>query len=424
MAARIKSAYADVKPQLDELREKFSPFESVADRFTSAEQLQPLIELHDTLFSDFERDPNSGELVPATAKAAELLYKQDQQRFGYLWAEMADKEIRHPETGQPVSMFHLALEGAADDPEERAVALRLLRAVEPSAQAPTWAPTEEQLAAVRPELQDIFRNLPYDEREDLSANTPDFINRYLQNQKFQQDLMAETKRAQELQNTQEQQRQQYARQQAENAGNQYVEQQFRQGFTEFANSVVERSKFIPPLAPEEAQAQGLAPEQAQAYNQQAEQINKGVGLMVATVTAALSHPDTQWVAAQFLQSLGVDGKVIQSFDQARQEFAQNARNYGELAYIRKDDPSIGGILTNANRAMTAMKGRGNLVAQPLLGLLSKFFEMKATSYNATLNSAPSARPPVNGQRYDPTTAAEPRSSGFLTKDDIYRQFGS
>ena len=233
--------------------------------------------------------------------------------------------------------------------------------------------------------------------------------------------MRETEQARELQQQQHARAEQEQRQQAENAGNKYVEEQFRTGFTEFANSIVERSKFIQPLTAEAAQAQGLAPEQAQAYNQQAEQINTGIGKMVATVTAALSHPDTQWVAADFLQSLGVDAKVIQQFDQARQEFAQNARNYGELAYQKRE---AGNILSNANRAMTQLKGRGNLVAQPLLGLLSKFFEMKATSYNATLNSAPSARPPVSGNGYDPTTAMPTNlPTGKMTRAEIERLYG-
>jgi flagellar biosynthesis/type III secretory pathway protein FliH len=140
-----------------------------------------------------------------------------------------------------------------DDPAERQRALGILGGVEPSAQAPTWAPTDEQLAVVRDDLKDTFRNLPYDEREDLSANTPEFINKYLSNQKFQQDLIAKTQQA-EAQEQQRQQREfQQQRQQAENAGHEYVEKQFRQGFTEFANSIVERSNFIQTLTPEMAQ---------------------------------------------------------------------------------------------------------------------------------------------------------------------------
>jgi hypothetical protein len=410
------------KPKLEELTAKYSPFEALTERFQTAEEFQPLIDLHDTLFTDFERDPETNQLVPATTKAAEMLFTRDPQRAGYLWAEMADKQVNHPETGQPVPLIDLALEGMRDDPNERAKALRILGGVEPSAQAPTWAPTEEQLAAVRPELQDIFRGLPYDEREDLSANTPDFINKYLQNQKFQQDLMNETQQARELQQQQQAQREQYQRQQAENAGNKYVEEQFRSGFTEFANSIVGKTQFIPPLDAESAK--GLPPEQVTAYNAQAEQINKGVGMMVATVTAALSHPDTKWVAADFLKQIGVDEKTLSAFDSARTEFAQNARNYGELSFSRPNDSTIGTVQTFANKAMSRMKGQGNLVAQPLLGLLGKFFEMKATSYNATLNSAPSARPPVSGNGYDPTSAMPSNlPTGKMTREEINARYG-
>jgi hypothetical protein len=120
MAARIKEAYSDVKPKFDELTTKFQPFEPVLERFQTAEELQPLIDLHDTLFTDFERDPETNQLVPATTKAAEMLFTRDPQRAGYLWAEMADKQVNHPETGQPVPLMDLALEGMRDDPNERA----------------------------------------------------------------------------------------------------------------------------------------------------------------------------------------------------------------------------------------------------------------------------------------------------------------
>ena len=71
-----------------------------------------------------------------------------------------------------------------------------------------------------------------------------------------------------------------------------------------------------------------------------------------------------------------------------------------------------------------MKGRGNLVAQPLLQMLGKFFEMKATSYNATLNSSPTARPPVNGNGYDPTTATPANQpTGKMTRAEIDARYG-
>jgi len=418
--ARLRSAYSEIKPKLEELTQKFTPFESLSERFQSAEELAPIIELNDALFGQYERDPQSGQLVPAVNQGVEMMFQRDPQRAGYFWAESAERSVPHPDTGQPVKLIDLALEGMRDDPSERQRALSILGGVEPSAQAPTWAPTTEQLAAVKPELQDTFRNLPYDEREDLSANTPEFINKYLSNQKFQQDLIEQNKQAQQLQVEQQRQRDQYERQQAEEAGNKYVEEQFRNGFTEYRNSIVERSQFIKPLDAQQAQELNLAPEQVAAYNQDAQQINEGIGTFIAFVSAATSHPDLQWMATDFLTKLGLDSKIFGSLDQARQEFAQNGRNYGELQYQKRD---AGNVLTNANRAMSRLRGQSNLVASPLFGLFSKFFEMKANSYNATLKSAEQARPPVSGNGYDPTTAGLPRPTGWLTKEDYQRQFG-
>ncbi len=420
MAARIKSAYAEVKPQFEELKGKYAAFESISDRFQSADELQPLIELNDSLFGDFERDDN-GQLVPAVSKAADLLFQRDPQRAGYLWAESAERQVSHPTTGQPTTLIKLALEGMRDDPDQRAEALALLGGVEPSAQAPTWAPTTEQLAVVKPELQDTFRSLPYDEREDLSANTPEFINRYLSNQKFQQELIAENQKAQALQSQQQQQREVQQRQEAEQAGYQYVEQGFRDGFTKFANSIVGRSQFIQPLSAEQAEAQGLAPEQAQQFNAQANQVNQGVGTFIALVTATLSHPDLKWMATDVLKGLGVQNETLNTFDKARQEYAGNARNYGELAHQKRDGS---GLLTNANRAMSRMIGQGNLVAQPLFQLFSQLFELKAHTYNATVNSGPQVRPSVNGNGYDPTTATPTNlPTGKLSRAEIDRMYG-
>src|SRR6185436_3331000 len=77
MAARIKNAYSEVKPKFDELQGKFTPFEPILERFQTAEELQPLIELNDTLFGQFERDPESGQLIPAVGPAVDLMFQRD-----------------------------------------------------------------------------------------------------------------------------------------------------------------------------------------------------------------------------------------------------------------------------------------------------------------------------------------------------------
>ncbi len=70
-----------------------------------------------------------------------------------------------------------------------------------------------------------------------------------------------------------------------------------------------------------------------------------------------------------------------------------------------------------------MKGQANVIAGSLMKLLSNFFEMKAGSYNQTLNGAAVARPTIQGQAFDPTTAATTRPQGWMSKAEI-EQFAS
>lgn len=437
---QLRSAYESVKPQLSELTEKFKPFESFADRFEKPEELQELVDLKEKLFG-YERD-GQNQLIPSTQGAAQYLAEKYPQHADFLTADLLDQPTLDPDTGRTVPRIELALEAMKDDPARRAKALQILGGVEPTSIAPTWQPSTEELSAIlrdperpTPEeqaLQDVYKKLPYEERESLKLNDPDFIRNYLKKEQFQQNLMAENQKAQDLQTQQAQQRERYLQQQASEAGNKYVEENFRQGFTEFANSIVERAKFITPLDPASPEAQGMPPDQVTQMNTQIQQINTGIGKMIATVTAALSHPDTQWVAAEFLTSLGVEPKVIQAFDSARTEFARNARDYGELNFRESlgrqngngVHPGLGNLQSNASRAMRDMKARGNLVAQPLLQLMSKFFEMKAGSYNSTLNGAATARPPITGTAFDPTSAATQRQpvdpSAIYNKEDIER----
>lgn len=435
--AQVRSAYEALKPQLQELTTKFQPFSEIADRFSKPEEVQALVSLQDKLFG-FERDER-GQLVPATQGFAQDLTQRDPVLANYLTSDLLDGIMRHPETGQNVKRIDWALECMADDPERRAVALKLLGGVEPTSVAPTWQPSAEELAAIlrdperpTPEelaLQDIYKKLPFDEREALKLNDPDFIRTQLKKEQALQKMTEQTRLAEEREARDTERREQYLQQQAQNAGNQYVETQFKAGFTEFAKSIVGRSKFIAPIDPQSPEAQQMEPQAVQQMNQEIQTINTGVGMMVSTVVAALSHPDTRFVAEAFLSQIGIDPKVIQEFDNARVEFARNARDYGELNYQQSigqpqngnghaPHAGLGAIQSNATRAMNAMKGRGNLVAKPLLELMSKFFEMKAGSYNQTLNGAPSVRPSITGSAFDPTREATQRPFG-QSKDEIY-----
>lgn len=422
------------KPKIQTLEQNYSKFEPFADRFETSEQLQELVNLQQSLFG-YERDEQN-RLIPATQQAVELLNTKYPTHLNFLWADASEQEMINPETGQPIRRIDYWLQSAASDPTERAKALRILGGVEPTAIAPTWQPSDDELDAIiedpeRPTtqdkaLQDIYRTLPYDERQELKLNNPDFIRNYLKKEQVQRNLVEQTRVAQERETQLQQQREAYAQQQREAAGNTRVEQGFRTGMTEFANSVVERSKFIQPLDPQSPEAQQLGPQGVAEWNQKAESVNKGMGLLVAIASAALAVPDVQWMAQEYLKQLGVGEQVFSAYDSARLEYANNARGVAELSYGREpnySDASLGTLQSNERRAMGLMKGQANAVASPLLELLSTFFEMKAGSYNQTLNSAPTARPSVNGNGYDPTRAPAPRPAGWLSRSEMNSQFG-
>lgn len=416
----VRGAYDKVKPQFDEITQKYSVFSPFADRFEKPEELQELVDLKDKLFG-YERD-DSNQLIPSTQNFAQYVTEKYPQHADFLTADLLDQPTLDPETGRQVPRIELALEAMKDDPARRAKALQILGGVEPTSIAPTWQPTEAELNAfvgdpnnLTPQekaLQDIYRSLPYEDREELKLNSPEFIRKQLEKEQFHRNIVEENRKAQELQQQQEQQRQRYFQQQAQEAGNKFVEEGFRQGMTEFANSIVERTKFISPIDPQSPEAQQLGPQGVQEMNAKIERINRGVGSMVAVVTAALAVPDTSWAVADFLKGIGVDEKVLSAYDQSRLEYARNARDYGELNFSSSQNgqgqQGLGILQANARKAMNAMKGHGNAVAGPLLSLLSDFFEMKANSHNQTLNGRPAVRPPVNGNGYDPTTASDVR----------------
>lgn len=417
------------KPQLNDLTTKLKVAEPVLDRFQTPEELQQAVEWHDKLFAAYERN-EKGQLVPATEKVVQDISQRDPLVADYLAADLMNGLTR-TDDGREISRFDLALEEIATNPTRKAdrlAALKLLGGVEPSSIAPTWQATAEELEVVRPELQDIYKQLPYDERETLKLNDPQFINKYLADQKFKQDLIEENRTAKELQTRQQEQREQYFRQQAEQAGHKAVEEGFRQLFTEYRDNVVANSKFIAPIDPQSPEAQTIGPEGVAQFNEKAQKVNAGVGRLVSLVTAALSVPDISWLAQDVVKDFGVTDDVLQKLNSARQEYANNTRDAGELGFEaqqnRSNPAGLGTLQTNSRRAASNLKGNGNLITKAVNALLSDLFEMKAGNYNATLNGAATVRPPLNGTGFNPTTAPAQRPpGGTYSRQEIERMFG-
>ena len=429
---QLRSAIEEkYRPQLNEFTEKFKVVEPVIDRFQTPEEVQRIVGLHDKL-NAYVRDPDTGKLVPDTEGYVQDIAESDPERADYIAADFMNGLTR-TDDGREITRFELALEEIGRNPElkdRRAAALKLLGGVEPSSIAPTWQPTAEELEVVRPELQEIYKQLPYDERESLKLNDPDFINRYLAKEKFQADLMRENETAKELQARQQEQREQYFRQQAEQAGHKAVEDGFRQLFTEYRNNVVENSKFIAPIDPQSPEAQQMGPEAVAQLNQKVQSVNAGVGNIIALTTAALSVPDTAWLAQEVLKGFGVTDEMLQKFNAARMEYANNTRDAGELGFEAQQgrngngSAGLGTLQSNARRAASNLKANGNAISKAVKAVLSDFFEMKAGNYNSTLNGAATARPPVNGQGFNPTTAPAQRPpGGTFTRREIEQMFG-
>lgn len=426
---QLRSAIEEkYKPQLTELAAKFAPFESVADRFQSAEEIQKLVGMQEKLFG-WENDPDSGQLVPSTQSFAEELAQGAPETADFLCADLMNGMTRDPQTGRTLSRIDLALEAMKGDPGARANALKILGGVEPSTLAPTWQPTAEELQSVRPELQDIYKKLPYETREDLKLNSPDFINNYLQDQQLKQTLEQErtTRATRDQQDAQRRER--YVESQATQAGDTYVEQQFKEGFSGFAKSICEKSQFIAPIDPQSPEAQQMGPEGVAQMNQEIQNINQGTGMLVSLAVGALAHRDTRFMAEEFFKSIGVvTDDLLKGFDSSRLEFANNARNYGYLNHKgtlgqqngqNGNRMDLSSMQANASKSLRSMIANGNAVARPIMQMLSKFFELKAGTHNQTLNGAAAARPAVSGRTYDPTTASQTNPYIGKKSDEIY-----
>lgn len=430
--ANLRGRIEPLNTQFSELQTKFTPFEDVISRFEQPDALKSALDLHDSMIG-WERDASTGELVPATSTGAERLAKDYPQHADFLAADLLNMPTIDRETGRTVTRMDLALEAIAKNPERRAATLKILGAVEPSSISPQWQATEEELGVVRPELQEVYKRLPYEERVELATNAPDFINRVLEREKFTQDLQAEREQSQQAAITQQAQREQYIAHQAAAAGDSYVQSELSNALTTFHQSVVEQCNFIAPLDMA-ALPQGMSAEQATTMNQQIAASNKAEAAQISMAVIGLVNPQTRPFVLPLLQQIGVvDDKLIKELESASSGFGDNARNYGELTYRGRltangngfnPDASMTGLGNAAKQNLNKMVHFANQVKTRLMEQRSQFFSMKATDHNQTLNNVAGVRPMGQGSSYDPTTAAAPRPSGWATRQELERQYGA
>lgn len=430
---QLRTALEPLTQQHKELTERFKPFESVADRFQSAEEVQQVLDLQDSLIG-WQNDPETGQPVPATEQGAQKLAELYPLHADYLTADLLDLPTRDPVTGQTVPRIDVVLAGMAADPQERARALKILGGVEPNTLAPQWQPTEDELSVVKPELQDFYKSLPWEDRDEMKALSSEYLNKTLGQMKLTTDLQQEREQSQQREAQRQQQREQYINQQAQSAGNEHVQRQLSEALTTFHKSVVQQCNFIKPLDPA-ALPSGMTQDQAAQMNQQIERANKSEAVQMTSTVVGLLNPEVRGYVLPLMKEVGlIDDKTLGQIEAAASAFGNNARNYGNLHYRGKLTANGNGYEPNADvtklnneasRNLKALIGFANQIRGALMETRSSFFELRAQQHNNTLNSAAAVRPPVNGQGFDPTTAAASASAptGRLTLAEMQRLYG-
>jgi hypothetical protein len=428
-AARIKGVYEPLKAQFTELQSKYSPYESTLQRFERPEQLNESLEIYDGLTA-WQQGPNGP--VPAIEKGVQAIHEKFPLHADLIAADLLRMESVDPQTGERLPRIDFALKGMATDPAERAKVAKMFGLVEPSSISPQWQPTEDQLAVVKPELQEIFKSLPYDEREKLSVNDPDFINSQLAKEKLTRELMSEREQSQVREQQRNRQREDYVKQQADSAGEQYVTTRETEALTTFHNNVVAECDFIKPLDMANL-PQGVSPEQAAQFNQQADQTNKAEAAQITLAVIGVVNPQTRPFVLPLLKQIGaIDDATVKSIEEASEKFGNNGRNYGHLEYKGKmgangngyqPDSSVTALKNHADSGLKLLIHTANQIKKNLIEKKGQTFQMKANGYNATLNSAQIARPSPNGTTFDPATAANNQPRGWATKQELEAQYG-
>lgn len=394
--AQLRGVYEPLKTQFDEVSTKFAPFELVSDRFQSADEVQEVVKLHDSL-NKYSPDPVTGALTPDPSEFVADITTKDPERADYMAGQLMWSQVRNPQTGQPVSRAEMFLQMVASDPEMREFrgkALQILGGVEPSqVPAPTWTPTPEELDKVDPNLVSQYKKLSYEERDELKLSSPEYINAQLRTRQLNEQLIAE-KTERETRDAQAYARQeQIVEQRANAAGDQYVEKGFKEGFTNFANHTYETYK------PTDDPA-----------------VNKREGAQVNLAVVALSHPDTRFAAEEVLKELGLTQQDLDKFNEARESYAKSGREFAYLTHKRMrvtgEDPT---------RAWQRLNGQASSLRTKIITARDAYFKLAATKHNETLDQAATARALIGGT---PQTAGNGSGNRYLqagkrTEADIW-----
>lgn len=370
----VRTAYDTLKPQFDDVSGKYKIFEPFADRFSTPEDVQKIVQMQESLYG-WAPDPVSGELVPTTDKFVEQL---PPETASFLTADLLHGELTLPD-GRRVQRLEVVLDSLGKERVLKHFGVDATQSV-----APSWAPSAEELEKVKPEYHELYKKLPFETREELKLNSPEFINDALRKERIIQDTETDRTERKQREEAHQKEQQQLVEREAVQAGDGFIDQEIRTGFQGFYQSICER--WQPTDDP---------------------QTNKVAGALVASLVVNLAHNETRSVTEAALKEIGLlDDKSIQSFDRARNDFAQNAYNYGYLS--KKQGPNgqsgLGMIKSQSSRGLQGLIAQGNNLATQIIGRIDKLFLAKANAHNHVLDQAVNARPPINGNPVNPATS--------------------
>jgi hypothetical protein len=389
---RLRTAYEDIAPKYKDLASKYEPIAPVIDRFGSPEEVTNWIEARDELFK--QNRTNEGYLVPDPSPFAERITKEAPVTADYLTSKLIWGTTVDQATGQQVQRIVPLLQNIAEEPTLRAQALEILGAVEPSQiPQPAWTATQEELDKIASlgldekkttELQEAYKRLPYEEREEIRMNSPEFIKKHIETQQFLAQSKAKEEREQAEATANAERERQAFQQATHTAGAQYIDQSIKEGLGQLTEGIVK--DWQPTDDPV---------------------MNKFAASLVGVVTTALAHGETRFAGEMLLGAMKEMGIPVDltPFDTALNSYIDQARNFGELNFVAQRRKSANG---NGNGDLSYYKAQAdrsrqsltalsrNAIASKLQSALDKFFVTRATAHNETLESAVKARPTVSG----------------------------
>lgn len=411
---RLRSAYESLKPQYEQLQERFKPVEPYLDRFNDPTEIEQLISLRESLWKS-ELDEQTGQVVPVTREFAEGISQSAPETANQLTFDLVFGQTRDETTGQPVRRLDMVLQDLSRNEAWKNHILKLMGHDPSQASAPTWEPSAEELERVPEDLRDTYKKLPYDERLAVqrlaeSEESGDLLARnYLRTRKSEMAISEQQAEQQRQQQAYQQQQQEIFKQEAIAAGNSYINSQVHEAFSGFFNSLVERYK--PTTDPV---------------------LNKKFALITAGTVLALSHNETRGPLLAAIKELQfLDDKGIENFNKARDGFAQNAFNYGNKNYVHGKrrgqapngnghDPADLGILkSSAERSLQGLIGQGNAVAAVVNKVLNEVLVAMAGNHNEQLDQADTARQVVSGSPAGVIAANQRQQLTGTTREEIW-----